>query len=214
MLQTQFSPYFKDQRAKEKHTSFLATGLSSRTKCVNRDKPRRLSKSANSVKLFEVKTKLVRWGTDDASVGWICLMRFRARRSVWRRGKKGKFPREVMELSVKSIASWSCCEKNMSMSLGTSRSKTRKGPPTFAIPKFSIAGILCPTRLEHTKRYQSSSFQKCSICPFQALCMYIERTSEIQLAIFDRVDIWEGILDEFDGQSHCGGEWSRVLLSG
>ena len=65
----------------------------------------------------------------------------------------------------------------------------QKREQTFAIPKFSIAGILCPTRLEHTKRYQSSSFQKCSICPFQALCMYIERTSEIQLAIFDRVDV-------------------------
>lgn len=80
------------------------------------------------------------------------------------------------------------CETNMSISMGNNKTSGKR-EQTFAIPKFSIAGILCPTQLEHTKRYQSSSFQKCSICPFQALCMYIERTSEIQLAIFDRVDI-------------------------
>lgn len=65
------------------------------------------SRSANSAILFDVKTSADRLGSDEASVGWICLMRLRARSRVWRRGKKGKFPRDEMSLSVKSIASWS-----------------------------------------------------------------------------------------------------------
>lgn len=128
------------------------TGLSSRVKCVNCGRFCNGSKSANSVTLFDVSTNVVRLGTEEDNVGWICLMRFRARKRVWRRGKKGKFPRREMELSVKSIASWSYL-----LLIKNCRAGEKK--PTFAIPKFSIAGILCPTRLKTQKRYQSSSFQ-------------------------------------------------------
>lgn len=74
-------------------TSFFVTGLSSRIKCVNRGRLCSGSKSANSVTLFDVRTNVVRLGTEEDNVGWICLIRFRASRRVWRRGKKGKFPR-------------------------------------------------------------------------------------------------------------------------
>lgn len=51
---------------------------------------------------------VVRFGMDVARVGWMCVRRFRASRRVRRRGKYGKFEREEMSLSVKSMASWSC----------------------------------------------------------------------------------------------------------
>lgn len=65
------------------------------------------SRSANSAMLFDVKTRHVRFGSDDARFGWIWLILLRASIRVRRRGKKGKFEREVISLSVKSIASWS-----------------------------------------------------------------------------------------------------------
>jgi hypothetical protein len=44
---------------------------------------------------------------------------------------------------------------------------------------------------------------KCSICSFQLV-----RTSEIQFALFEGVEVGEGILDELGCESHgcgCGG---------
>lgn len=51
------------------HTSFLVTGFSIKTKCVNLFKPLSGSKSANSVILFAVKTTVDKFGSDEASVG-------------------------------------------------------------------------------------------------------------------------------------------------
>lgn len=47
----------------------------------------------------------------------------------------------------------------------------------------------------------------CSICPFQRRCV---RTSEIELAFFERVEVGEGILNQLGREPHrCGlrGVW-------
>ena len=90
-------------------TSFLVIGFSSSVKCVSFEKCRKGSRSANSAKLLEVKTRFVRFGMDWARLGCIEWRRFRARSKVCRRGERGKFERIVMSLSVKSMASWSYC---------------------------------------------------------------------------------------------------------
>ena len=69
--------------------------------------PLSASRSASSAKLLDVRTKVVRLGSELASVGWMLLTLFRARRSVRNRGESGKLARAVMSLSVKSMASWS-----------------------------------------------------------------------------------------------------------
>jgi len=80
------------------------------------------SMSERVVSRFEVRTRLVRCGAVVCKVGEMLEMRLRANRSVWRRGERGMFVSAVMELSVRSIESWS-----------------------RATPKFSMAGILWPT---------------------------------------------------------------------
>jgi hypothetical protein len=75
--------------------------------------------------LFELNTSVVRFGIESAKFGCICVIRFRARSKVESLGDSGKFEREAMSLSVKSMAS---C-----------------GPATA---RFSMVGILCPTWLE------------------------------------------------------------------
>lgn len=70
-------------------------------------KLRSASRSASSAKLLEVRIRVVRFGNEFASVGWMLLTLLRARRSVRRRGESGKLERAVMSLSVKSMASWS-----------------------------------------------------------------------------------------------------------
>lgn len=40
--------------------------------------------------------------------------------------------------------------------------------------------------------------------------MVSKRTSEIQLAVFKRIDVGERILEEFDCQTHGGGGCRRV----
>ena len=64
------------------YTSFLVIGFSKSTICVNFGKLRRGSKSASSVTLFECSTNVLRFGIEEASEGWICLIRLRARRRV------------------------------------------------------------------------------------------------------------------------------------
>ena len=88
-------------------TSFLVTGLSSNDRCVSLVKCLKVSKSANSARLFCVRIRHVRFGIEFASVGWMLVMRLRASSRVCSRGDSGKFARAEMSLSVKSIASWS-----------------------------------------------------------------------------------------------------------
>lgn len=51
-----------------KPTSFRVIGFSSRVKCVNLVNVFRGSRSASSDKLFEVKTRVVKFGRDEARV--------------------------------------------------------------------------------------------------------------------------------------------------
>jgi len=87
------------------HTSFLVTGFSSNERCVSRGKFLRISRSASSAKLFEVRIKVIRLGSEVARVGCMLLTRFRASKRVCNRGLSGKFDSAVMSLSVKSMAS-------------------------------------------------------------------------------------------------------------
>ncbi len=93
-----------------RRTSFLVTGLSSKLRCVNLPKCLSVSRSASSARLFCVRIRHVRFGIEVASVGWMLVMRLRARRRVCRRGERGKLERVAMSLSVKSMASWSCSQ--------------------------------------------------------------------------------------------------------
>lgn len=61
---------------------------------------------------------------------------------------------------------------------------------TFATPRFSMAGILCPVVLVYD--INGARLEKCSICSFQL----VKRTSEIQFALFEGVEVGEGGLDE------------------
>lgn len=58
---------FRDQEGGER-TSFRVIGFSSRVKCVNFVNVFRGSRSASSDKLFEVKTRVVKFGRDEARV--------------------------------------------------------------------------------------------------------------------------------------------------
>lgn len=93
---------------KPQHTSFLVTGFSSNTKCVNFGNVANTSKSANSAKLLLVSTRFVKFGICLARVGWMLETRLRANKSVCNLGLRGKFPRTWISLSVKSIASCGC----------------------------------------------------------------------------------------------------------
>ena len=89
-------------------TSFLVTGFSNRLKCVNRRKLRSVSKSASSAKLLDVSTRVWMFGIEFGRVGCMLLILLRARSSTRNRGDRGKLARDVMSLSVKSMASdWS-----------------------------------------------------------------------------------------------------------
>ncbi len=100
-----------------RRTSFLVTGLSSKLRCVSLPKCRSVSRSASSARVFCVRIRHVRFGIEVASVGWMLVMRLRARRRVCRRGERGKLERVAMSLSVKSMASWSCSQAARSAQL-------------------------------------------------------------------------------------------------
>ena len=87
------------------HTSLLVTGFSKSVTCVSFTKFFNGSRSANSARLFSVRTSVVRCGIEFARFCWMDVIRFRASSKVCSRGDNGKFEREVMSLSVKSILS-------------------------------------------------------------------------------------------------------------
>ena len=107
------------------------TGLSSKERCVSREKFRSGSRSASSAKWLEVRVKVVRLGREVASVDWMLLSLLRARRRVRSRGERGKLERAVMSLSVKSMASWSyihyCSAAKLSVQFRTQGEVGRKG---------------------------------------------------------------------------------------
>ena len=63
------------------------------------------------------------------------------------------------------------------------------GTLTFATPKFSIDGILCPACLEDD--INGAHFSKCSICSFQHV-----RTSEIKFTLFEWIEVGMGGLNK------------------
>lgn len=91
-----------------KRTSFFVTGLSSSTRWVNRANLPSTSRSDSSVKLFDARTKFLRFGMAVGSAGWMTDTRLRASSSVRIRGDSGKLPSTWMSLSVKSMQSWGC----------------------------------------------------------------------------------------------------------
>ena len=97
------------QPGHNKRTSFLVTGFSNKTRCVSRRNVASTSKSANSAKLFAVKTSVVRLGMEFASDGWMPEILLRASNKVRNRADRGKLPSSWISLSVKSIASWGYC---------------------------------------------------------------------------------------------------------
>ena len=105
-------------------TSLLATGFSTSETCVSFVKSLSGTRSASSLTLFCVKTSVLSLGMLFAKLGWMLATRFRAHKSVCSRSICGKFASVAMSLSVKSMHSWS-----------------------FATPRFSMAGILCPSQI-------------------------------------------------------------------
>ena len=168
-LSAHLSPISRPSPDKKTLTSFLVTGFSNNTKWVSRAKLRNGSKSASSAKLLDVKTRFRRFGSEVARLGWILLMRLRARRRVCRRGERGKLERVGMSLSVKSMASWSCSAFQLDLQSSPARfcwGYSKEGR-TFATPRFSMAGILCPARLGYDINGAHLFDCKCSICSFQ-----------------------------------------------
>jgi hypothetical protein len=166
LVHTHISPSTDIQR-KTQHTSFLVTGFSINTKCVNCVKLDSTSKSAISAKLFDASTNVDRLGREFASVGWMLDTRLRARRRVCNRGESGKLPRSCISLSVKSMASCGYCTRlSIPFLFSNVNSEWGKGKAlTPATPRFSIAGILCPA--DPKIRYQRSSPQSVVSCSFQ-----------------------------------------------
>lgn len=76
-------------------------------------KYRSASRSASSAKLLDVRMRVVRFGRLVARLDWMLVRRLRARRSVCRRGERGKLERAPMSLSVKSIASWGYARREL-----------------------------------------------------------------------------------------------------
>lgn len=74
---------------------------------MSRGKLRRGSRSASSATLFDVRTRVVRFGIELARLACMLVTRLRASRRVCNRGESGKLDMEAISLSVKSIASWS-----------------------------------------------------------------------------------------------------------
>lgn len=88
-------------------TSLLHIGLPINTRCVNLGRLPSGSMSASSARRLPSSCSVVRLGMTSRRLGAIETMRFRARRSVFSRGERGKLCSWVMSLSVKSMASWS-----------------------------------------------------------------------------------------------------------
>lgn len=86
-------------------TSLLVTGFSSRLTCVSFGNPCSASRSASSLTLFCVRTKVLRLGILLGKLGCMLAIRFRAHSRVCSRGESGKLARTEISLSVKSMAS-------------------------------------------------------------------------------------------------------------
>ena len=153
------------------------TGFSNKLRCVSRWNCLNASRSASSAKLLAVRIKVSSCGIELCKDACIVLTRFRARRSVRRRGERGKLVRTEMSLSVKSIAScWSyrvlfseygpfsmrCfeAEQILGRMLGSGRSPVSIGISTyFCNTEILNLGDLVACGI-HEIRYQRCSFLK------------------------------------------------------
>lgn len=157
-------------------TSFFVTGFSSRLRCVRLWHLLSPSRSPISLTRFDVNTKVVRLGSCSPILRSTFWMRLRAHSSVLSLGDSGKLESVVISLSVKSIAS---C-----------------GPAT---PRFSIVGILWPV----WGQCQSSG----QLCSSQSVAsaLFSGHTSEVEFALFEGVQVGEGVVDEIGSEAHgCG----------
>ena len=143
-------------------TSRRVTGFSSNDRCVSFVKPLRPSRSASSAKLFEVRTRVVRFGIEVARLAWMLLTRLRASRRVCNRGESGKFERMVTSLSVRSMASWSCVATRQERRIASSGSGEEGS--LLRRPSFRWRGFCA---LWSSGSISTELGSKCSIRPFQ-----------------------------------------------
>lgn len=83
----------------------MVTGLSSRLRCTRWANFPSGSRSASSDRRFCVRTTVVMRGMVLWSDGERVVMRLRASKRVWSRGRSGKLPSVVIVLSVRSRVS-------------------------------------------------------------------------------------------------------------
>ena len=172
-------------------TSLFVTGLLSKVKCNNFLNPPSGCRSVSSDSLFLVRTSVVRLGMLVERLAWMVETRFCARKSVRRRGWRGKLPSCAMSLSVKSIASFSYTPYEVAALL-----VGRRGVGTYACSTHVLdRGDFMAYILE---RLISIQLFKCSICSFV-------RTSQIEFTLLDRVEVGLGVVYEICGEPHVGG---------
>jgi hypothetical protein len=96
------------QASHSRYHFFSLTGLPSKDRYWRCLSSLRGSRSPSSETLLFVSTSVCRFGTERWIDGEMFCIRLFARRRVWRRLRRGRLPRVMMALSVKSMAScWS-----------------------------------------------------------------------------------------------------------
>jgi hypothetical protein len=164
-----------------------ATGLPISVRYTRLLNPASGSRSASSAIRFLLRTRVRRLGMLDDRFGWMFEMRFCARNNVRRRGCSGKLPSCAISLSVRSMASLSCCRRQPLMSiLYMNRMRLHVRRPC------SQSQRSCGLEVTHI---DINSAPKCSICSFQ-------RTSQIEFTLRETVDEGQGIVDHIRGQPH------------
>lgn len=137
----------------KKRTSFLVTGLSTNTKCVNRLNPANTSRSASCAIWFDASTSCCRFGTALGSDVCMLATRLCASSSVERRVESGKLPRTWMSLSVKSMESWGCCIAQLEQTVSQRNKNSRKAE------KGRRETHACDTQILNRRDSMSYSFQ-------------------------------------------------------
>jgi hypothetical protein len=126
----------------------------------------------------------------DERFGWMFDMRFWARNNVRRRGCSGKLPSCAMSLSVRSIASLSCCAFSFPFVYA------RYSWSLLAQRPYSQWQRSCGLDITHI---DINSAPKCSICSFQ-------RTSQIEFTLRETIDEGQGVVDHVGSEPHvCDG---------
>jgi len=118
---------------------------------VRRVKVESGSRSPRSAKAFSVKTSVCRFGMLRARSFWRDEILLRAQYRLVNRLLRGKFPRTVSSLSVRSMASI----------------------VSFATPRFSMLGILWPDDCGTGCEYDSALFTGFGDLRFKRQCLFL-----------------------------------------